>query len=245
MTILLTNDDGIDSPGMLPLAVALRKQGHRVFVLAPEGNKSGVSHAISFLNGPVRLTNREEDTWSCPGNPADCVVLALMGGIPEIKGMPDLVLSGINHGANIGTDLIYSGTAAAARQGSLLGIPSVALSLVENEEYHWDMAVSFSVERLEEFKSFWRPDTFVNVNIPNTSQGPLGIESAFPALRDYQDTLSLYEAHDGRRYCFIKPGEVTTRSEAGSDWDAVSRNFASISAIYIHPLVREGVKEWR
>ncbi|MDR0878368.1 MAG: 5'/3'-nucleotidase SurE [Treponema sp.] len=240
MTILMTNDDGINSPGLLPLAHALRKAGHRVFVLAPEDNRSGVSHCISFLNGPVRLTNNGEDTWSCPGNPVDCVVLALLGGLPEMGGVPDLVLSGINQGANIGTDIVYSGTAAAARQGSLIGIPSVALSLIENQEYYWDMAVSFSVKRLEELKALWRPGTFVNVNIPNTPDGPLGLASAFPALRDYQDTLSLYEAHDGRRYCFVKPGEVTTRPEAGSDWDVVSRNMASVSAIYIHPVTREG-----
>ncbi|MDR0730727.1 MAG: hypothetical protein LBF63_03595 [Treponema sp.] len=117
MNILLTNDDGCESPGILLLASALRENGHRAAVLAPDRDRSGVSHSISFLDGPLILKSRGEDTWSCSGLPVDCVVTAMLGAIPY---KPDLILSGINRGANLGTDLLYSGTAAAARQGSLL-----------------------------------------------------------------------------------------------------------------------------
>ncbi|MDR2370368.1 MAG: 5'/3'-nucleotidase SurE, partial [Treponema sp.] len=104
MTILMTNDDGISSPGLDLLAAALRREGHRVFVLAPDRNRSGVSHSISFLSGPIRLKKRGEDTWSCEGLPVDCVTTALLGGLPGLEGLPDMLVSGINRGANIGTD---------------------------------------------------------------------------------------------------------------------------------------------
>ena len=249
MRILLTNDDGCASPGITLLAKALREAGHRVFVLAPDSDRSGVSHSISFLGGPCKLTEIEKDTWSCSGTPADCVVLALLGGIPELKVVdddggipPDLLISGINRGANIGTDVIYSGTAAAARQGSLIGIPSLALSLLEGDAWHWEMAASFSVERLEEMRRFWKADTFVNVNIPNGAAAPHARGSAFPSLRRYYDRIDRYEAQDGGRYCFARAGKIGAEPEAGSDWDVVSKNQASISAMFIHPVVLEEIR---
>jgi 5'-nucleotidase len=248
MRILLTNDDGRASPGITLLAKALREAGHRVFVVAPDSDRSGVSHSISFLFGPRKLTEIEKDTWSCSGTPADCVVLALLGGIPELKVVdddggipPDLLISGINRGANMGTDIIYSGTAAAARQGSLIGIPSLALSLLEGDAWNWEMAVSFAVDRLEQMLSFWKTDTFVNVNIPNRAAAPLALVPAFPSLRHYHDRIDRYEAQDGR-YCFARVGETYAKPEAGSDCDVVSKNQASMSAVFIHPVVLEAVR---
>ena len=269
MKILLTNDDGIASPGINLLAQALRKAGHRVFVVAPSSDRSGVSHAISFLSNPCKLAAIETDTWSCSGTPADCVVVGLLGGIPELKiiggdpaddlfspqvlsgRQPDLIISGINRGANFGTDLLYSGTAAAARQGSLCRIPSLALSLVESagDEWHWDMAVSFAVEHLAEMLAFWKADSFVNVNIPNgvaddrgngKAAGPSALVPAFPSLRYYNDSIDNYEAADGHRYCFARAGKIGAKPEQGSDWDVVSKNQASMSAICIHPVVVGG-----
>jgi 5'-nucleotidase len=246
MRILLTNDDGIASPGIGLLAKALRLAGHRVFVIAPSANRSGVSHSISFLDSPCRLREIEADTWSCSGTPADCVVVGLLGGVPEIQSItaqengrpaspPDLIVSGINRGANLGTDIVYSGTAAAARQGSLLGIPSIALSLVEGAVWHWDMAVAFAVDRLQEMRALWKADTFVNVNIPNSAGGPSGLVSAFPSLRRYNDRITVYNAPDGQSYCFSNGGEVDAWPDRGSDWDVVSNNGASWSGILIHP----------
>ncbi|MDR0601388.1 MAG: 5'/3'-nucleotidase SurE [Treponema sp.] len=240
MTILLTNDDGIASPGLDLLAVSLRREGHRVFVLAPDRNRSGVSHSISFLSGPIRLKKHDTDTWSCPGLPVDCVVTALLGGLPGLDGFPDMVVAGINRGANIGTDIVYSGTAAAARQAGFWNLPSVALSLVEGEPYYWGMAVSYSVRHLGEFREFWQADTFVNVNIPNRAENPPGMERTFPSRRIYHDALLPYEAPDGRLYCFFRSGETDTPGESGSDWDAVSRGLTSVSAIFIHPVAAAG-----
>jgi 5'-nucleotidase len=163
MRILLTNDDGITSPGITLLATALREAGHRVFTVAPDSNRSGCSHSINFLWGPQKLKKIEDDTFSCSGTPVDCVIIALLGGIPEIciskedggldlEKAPDLVLSGLNAGANLGTDIVYSGTAAAARQGSFFGIPSVALSLVDGEiPYQWDIVIPYIQENLGAF----------------------------------------------------------------------------------------------
>jgi 5'-nucleotidase len=266
MNILLTNDDGFDSPGILALAAALRENGHRTTVFAPDRDRSGVSHSISFLGRhPLVLSPRGEDSWSCSGLPVDCVVTALLGAIPY---RPDLILSGINRGANLGTDLLYSGTAAAARQGSLFGIPSIALSLAgdecledqsagkaagsaegkadgsvagkaegrRNPVYHWETAVRFFLSHLEELAAQWKTDTFINVNIPNSPRGPDGLAPAFPSRRLYHDSLEVMEAPNGDRYCFYHAGEVTVSAQAGSDRDLLSRNLAAVSSIWVHPV---------
>jgi 5'-nucleotidase len=249
--ILLTNDDGIASTGITLLAKALRDAGHRVFVLAPDSERSGFSHAISFLNGPCKIAEIEKDTWICSGTPADCVIFALLGGIPEltmvddsgaaVKGRgPDLVLSGINRGANIGTDINYSGTAAAARQGGLIGIPSAALSLVEGDgRWHWEAAVSFITEHLEEIRNYWKAGTFVNVNFPNTAGGAQALVPAFPSVRYYNDRIECYRSPGGVLYCFAKTGKVETMPEDGSDWDVVSKNRAAMSAVFVQPVALE------
>jgi len=255
MRILLTNDDSINSPGITRLAAALRKAGHRVFVVAPECNQSGVSHAIRFLNGPCKLTQIGADTWVCGGTPADCVVIALRGGIPELcllddessksKQIPpiDLIISGINQGANLGTDIIYSGTAAAARQGAFFQIPSLALSLIHGDEWNWEMAADFAVERLDEMVSYWKPDSFINVNIPNRREKPAALVHAFPSLRYYNDSIEVYQAPNGCRYCFVKAWEISAQMEQGSDCGVTADNNASLSEIFIHPLLLESVKE--
>jgi 5'-nucleotidase len=235
MNILLTNDDGLESPGILLLAGALREKGHRVLVVAPDRNRSGVSHSISFLAGPLVLSPRGEDAWACSGLPVDCVIAALLGGVP-VK--PDLVVSGINRGANLGTDLLYSGTAAAARQGSLFMVPSIALSLVEGPEgiFYWDQAIRFFLSHLDEILGRWKADTFVNVNIPNNPQGPSGMAPAFPSRRQYHDSLELMEAPNGDRYCFFHAGQVESFHQEGSDRELISRNLAALSSVWVHPV---------
>ena len=252
MRILLTNDDGISSPGILLLAAALREAGHRVFVIAPALDRSGVSHSISFLSGPRKLIEIEKDTWACDGTPVDCIVISLLGGIPELcmvrdggcgteGSPPDIIVSGINRCANLGTDIVYSGTAAAARQGALCNIPSVALSLVEGPVWNWETAVIFAAERLEEMLAYWKPGSFVNVNLPNRREIPASLVHAFPSLRYYNDRIEIYDAPDGHRYCFSRAGEISASPEQGSDWMAVTDNNASISGICIHPVLLEAV----
>lgn len=240
MRILLTNDDGITSCGINLLSSSLRNAGHRVYVVAPDTNRSGCSHSICFLHEPIKVKEIEKDSWSCSGTPVDCVITALLGGIPEIdikKEPPDLILSGINKGANLGTDIIYSGTAAAARQGSLFGIPSVALSLVENnKEWHWENAISFFTENIEKIKSFWKKETFVNVNFPNNNERAADIVITFPSKRCYNDRMVIFPAPGGSLYCFADLGNTETMEEPGCDWDEVRRNNVSLSVIMSQPV---------
>ncbi|MDR0486795.1 MAG: 5'/3'-nucleotidase SurE [Treponema sp.] len=239
MRILLTNDDGITSPGITLLAAALRSMEHRVFVVAPDTDRSGSSHSIIFLNEPIKLEEIDKDTWSCRGTPVDCVIVALMGGIPEldtVQKAPDLVLSGINLGANLGTDIVYSGTAAAARQGSFAGIPSVALSLVDNGGiWQWEPVISFITEKLEKMMEFWKEGTFVNVNFPNNGTRPSALVPAFPSKRYYNDRIVSYQSPDGKFYCFAKTGKTESAEETGSDWDEVLKNNAAVSVILSQP----------
>jgi 5'-nucleotidase len=236
MNILLTNDDGIESEGILKLAEALRLRGKdRVCVLAPDSNRSGVSHGISILTGPMKITEKSKDTWCCTGLPVDCVIAGVMGALPC---KPDIVVAGINCGANMGNDIIYSGTAAAARQGALMGIPSIAISLNGRDKFNWEMAVQYSVEHLDEFIKMWEKDIFVNVNIPNSPE-PAGMAiDTRPARKDYRDTLTVFKGPDGDDWCFLNPGKETAEEDSDSDWDAVSRNLVSVSSIYIHQVTR-------
>jgi 5'-nucleotidase len=249
MRILLTNDDGIASPGIRLLAKALRSDGHRVFTVAPEANRSGCSHSIIFLSGPLKFTEIEEDTFSCSGTPVDCVVIALMGGIPEIcistegtdlnmQRAPDLILSGINAGANLGTDIVYSGTAAAARQGSFFGIPSAALSLVESElPWQWESTISYISEKLISIMGYWKSGCFVNVNFPNIEKKPSALVPVFPSIRHYNDRIITYTAPEGENYCFAKTGKMRTVPEDGSDWAEVLKNNAALSVVLSQPAV--------
>jgi 5'-nucleotidase len=237
MNIFMTNDDGIDSEGLQKLVKLLRSTGkHRVFVIAPDMNRSGISHALALINAPVKLSVMGEDTWSCSGFPADCVILGLMSILPE---RPDVVLSGINRGANLGADIIYSGTASAARQASLCGIPAIALSLAGNDPYLWDMAASWSAEHLEELLSYWKKETFLNVNIPNQPGYPEGIAFTWPASKSYKDSIKRVSALDGSQWCFLEGGEEIVVSQEGSDCYIVSRNLVSVSAVLNYPAVLE------
>jgi len=234
MNILLTNDDGIRSEGLQKLAQILRsRHNHKVYIIAPDGNRSGISHAVSMLSGPVKISKLDEDTWSCSGYPADCVILALLGELP-LK--PDLVLSGINQGENVGPDIIYSGTAAAARQASLAGFPAIALSLAGKEGFCWDMAASWSADHLEELAALWKKGTFINVNIPNSPGGPKGIAMTRPALKYYHDNIKVMTSLDDSRWCFLTGGEESIVKEEGTDCDAVSRDLVSVSSMYNYPM---------
>jgi len=251
--ILLTNDDGISSAGINLLAKALRSAGFRVFVVAPNSNRSGCSHSIEFLNGPLKFSKVSDDTWTCSGTPVDCIITALMGGIPEIcistEGMadrsslnmekaPDLILSGINAGANLGTDIIYSGTASAARQGSFFDIPSVALSLVDNDQpWQWDNVISYVTEKLTLIMGYWKAGAFVNVNFPNIDKKISVLVPSFPSMRYYNDRIITYTSPDGGMYCFARPGKVENIPEEGSDWAEVLKGNAAYSIIKSQPVI--------
>jgi 5'-nucleotidase len=248
MNILLTNDDGVDSPGIMTLFETLKAcPGHNVFVLAPDSDRSGVSNGLLALTKPLKITEKQSNVWSCEGLPADCVLAAGLGGRPC---KPDVVISGINRGGNLGTDIIYSGTCAAARQASLLGIPGIALSLAgcahwdgalkggsaAFEKNNWGMAAAYAVGHLEEYLDLWKRDIFINVNIPNNSEGPVSSVRTLPVLKNYNDSAAFIKGPLGTDWFYLVSGDMSVHEEAGTDWEAVSRNQVSISLICVHPL---------
>lgn len=234
MRILLTNDDGIASPGLASLQAALDATGsHEVWVVAPDGERSGMSHSIT-LKGPLRSQRQGERQFAISGSPADCVSLAVLGIMQE---RPDLVLSGINLGPNLGTDITYSGTAAAARQAAYMDIPGVALSMVAYEApWHFDHLCRFVVRNLERFVRLFDHDHFLNINCPNTAEAPCGYCVTHPCRRRYNDRMERYVAPRGDEYWFLKGEPISTDIDEGSDWDVVNRGDISVSPIHLHPV---------
>lgn len=234
MTILLTNDDGWDSPGLTILAEELETAGYSVWVLAPDGERSGTSHSIS-LHNTVRVASTGPRSFKCSGTPADCVLFALRGVVPEPI---DLVISGINRGPNIGTDIIYSGTAAAARQSALMETPALALSLNSmTPPYRYREAAQWLAARLESFHDLLGSDHFLNINFPAALDKDCPHEVTFPSKRLYGDELvELSSPEEGRLYR-LQGTSIKTSWEEGSDWFAVSRNKVSVTPVFLHPVV--------
>jgi 5'-nucleotidase len=232
MRILLSNDDGIDSPGIQLLKKELEEE-HEVWISAPDGERSGTSHSIS-LKVPVRFRQIDERSYSCGGSPADAVMFALLGAVPVI---PELIISGINLGPNLGTDIIYSGTAAAARQGALSGIPSVAVSAAPMKPpFPFAEAARFIRRNVEVFLSIWGSDHFININYPLHPGAAPKVAVTHPSRRIYTDTASFCTGPNGDRFYFLSGSKVHAREEEGSDWNAVQEKKISISPVFLHPL---------
>lgn len=231
MKILITNDDGIHAEGLKVLVEELGRE-HEICVFAPDRERSGVSHAMS-LKAPGKVKRHAENQWSCSGTPADCVILAGLGAIPF---KADLVVSGINRGPNLGTDIVYSGTCGAARQASIHGLPAVAVScasLHDPMDYHG--AAVFVRRHVASLAKACRPGVFINVNAPSSASEALEGRWAFPCHRRYSDHLKSFDAPDGYSYCFLSETKIETVEEAGSDHDVVSKGEVAISAILVHP----------
>ncbi len=231
MNIMVPNDDGISAPGIIALAAALRSQG-RVAVVAPDREQSAISHAIT-LHHPLRAEQREDDVFAVTGTPTDCVNL----GIHNLLDFrPDLVVSGINRGANMGDDITYSGTVSAAMEATLMGIPAVAVSLATSGEgvHYDDAAAVLGRIALKTVEKGLPPDTFLNVNIPDlprerlrppliTRQGKKRYEGAIVDKTDPR----------GRQYYWIGSIEPTYEDVAGTDFAAVIRGHISITPLHL------------
>jgi len=234
MNILVTNDDGFACPGVWALAAALRGGGHNVFAVTPDGDRSGTSHAIS-LRECLEIRKLEEGFWVCRGTPVDCVTLALAGGTPF---RADAVVSGINAGANMGTDIIYSGTAAAARQAALGGLPGIAFSLVAEEGFFWEEAARWAAANLETLSGLWYDEVFVNVNMPNLAVLRPDFELTYPVRRRYTQKVREEGGAEEGGWKRLRYSEFTVRTEdsAGSDYDAVGRGAVSVSRVLLAPV---------
>jgi 5'-nucleotidase len=248
--ILLANDDGYRAQGLRSLATALRKFAD-VVVCAPESEQSTTSHSLT-LTRPLRLRAVGEGTFAVDGTPADCVYVALNGGTRVLPRAPDLVVSGMNHGMNLGTDVFYSGTVAAAREGALRGIPALAASadLRADRDAAADVCAKLaeSLVRLapvspdepSSMPPFRRkvPAALVNVNVPAGSGWP--VVSTRLGLRLYEDIVEFRHDPRGREYLWIGGGGVHHEELAGSDTEAYDRGAVSVTSLRLDLTSTEG-----
>ncbi|HSG06312.1 MAG TPA: 5'/3'-nucleotidase SurE [Nitrospiria bacterium] len=230
MIILVTNDDGIRSPGIKALAVALKRLGD-VYVVAPDRERSAAGHSLT-LHKPLRIERHGPRRYSLNGTPTDCVNIAVN---QIIKRRPALVVSGINKGGTLGDDVTYSGTVSAAMEGTILGIPSVAVSQMGDERFKFETSSRVAV-RIARWvlQNGLPPDTLLNVNVPELSPQRLkGFRIATLGKRIF-DPDSIIEKKDprGRTYYWI--GGSRLEWEIGEDTDIVSINKGMVSITPVH-----------
>jgi len=225
--ILVTNDDGVHAAGLAALAAALDDLGD-VYVVAPDREQSAVGHALT-LHRPLRVTQVGERRYAVNGTPSDCVNLAVLGLLPE---RPVLVASGINHGSNLGDDVTYSGTVSAAMEGTLLGVPSMAVSRNESGEGSFEGAGA--VARLVASRVLVEglpPKTLLNVNAPREPAG--GIRMTRLGHRVYREKIVQETDPRGLPYYWIGAGPPEWNEDEGSDISAVNRGFASVTPLHL------------
>jgi 5'-nucleotidase len=230
MNILVTNDDGIHADGLRALAKALRPLG-TVTVIAPDREQSAASHALT-LHRPLRIKKVEDGVLSVDGTPTDCVLLAVHG---FLKQKPDLVVSGINHGPNMGNDTAYSGTVAAAVEGTFLGIPSVAVSLATWEEADFEPAGAVAADLVKTFLEHGiRPGMCISVNIPPIPREAMkGVRVTRLGKRVFRDVIVEKTDPRGKLYYWIGGEDPTWEPDELSDFNAVSEGYVSATPLLL------------
>lgn len=236
--ILLTNDDGIHARGLLTLAERLRAVD-RLVIIAPDRERSAVAHSFT-MNHPIRAHRLDEDVIMIDGTPTDCVMLGVLGYLTE---KPNVVVAGINSGANMGDDVTYSGTVAAALEGALLQLPSIAVSLenrmhrahspAEKTDLHYETAAEFTAELVQRvMKSGLPPGVLLNANVPNLPPDQIaGVRVTRLGKRIYNDRIERRVDPQGREYFWLA-GEIPGyHSEEGTDFAAVEDNCISITPL--------------
>ncbi|MFN7293983.1 MAG: 5'/3'-nucleotidase SurE [Lysobacteraceae bacterium] len=233
MRVLVSNDDGVDAPGIQVLAGGLRAAGHDVTVVAPDRDRSGASNSLT-LDMPIRAKHLDARTVSVAGTPTDCVHLAL-AGLLDVQ--PDIVVSGINNAANLGDDVIYSGTVAAAMEGRFLGLPAIAVSLVtvDHQGRHFETAARVAVELIARLVADPLPaDTILNVNVPDRPWAELaGFEVTRLGHRHRAEPCVPQTDPRGRKVWWIGPAGPEQDAGPGTEFDALKRGFVSITPIHV------------
>ncbi|QWV94992.1 5'/3'-nucleotidase SurE [Geomonas oryzisoli] len=241
MKVLLTNDDGVHSPGLAAL-IARVSEVAEVVVVAPDREQSAVSHALT-LHHPLRAARIADNIYSVEGTPTDCVNL----GIHSLLSFrPDLVISGVNRGANLGDDVTYSGTVAAALEATLMGIPAIAVSLVTRSAGdNFDAAAAFAAALAQTVHHRGLPrDTYLNVNVPDLpADRLLPAQITRQGKRSYEGTIVDKVDPRGRNYYWIGTVDLSFQDVPGTDFHAVSRGHVSISPLHIdltnHAAIRD------
>jgi len=228
--ILVTNDDGVSSEGIQNLFKAMNLIGTAVMV-APDREKSAVSHSIT-LHRPLKVDQIRQNIYTLNGTPTDCVTIAVSR---VLKRKPDILISGINRGGNLGDDLTYSGTVSAAMEGTILDIPSIAISMVGGPSYHFSTASSFAKKIVRHLLKEPMPrDTLLNINVPNIlARNVKGVLYTRQGKRVYSN--SVHDITDPRRETYYWIGGGTRNWEEGTDTDfyAVERNYISVTPVHL------------
>lgn len=227
--IFVTNDDGIEAEGLHVLERVAARYG-RVLTVAPKTEMSGISHALT-LHAPLRVHGHGEHRWSVTGTPADCVYLGINHIATE---RPILALSGINHGPNLGYDVIYSGTLAGARESVIQGIPAVAFSLTGRRPFDFDAAEA-SVDAVvrEAIERGLPEDSLLNVNIPPPRDGIKGFLNTSLGIRHYSGDVERRVDPRGGEYVWIGGKHITFRDIPGSDCNATRDGWVSVTAVQL------------
>ena len=241
--ILLSNDDGIAATGLERLERVARQLSDDVWIVAPETDQSGASHSLTLAQ-PVRVRQLSERKFAVSGTPTDSVLMAVLELIPD--GKPDLVLSGINRGGNLGEDVTYSGTIAAAMEGALLGIPSIALSQYTEPlgRTKWATAEHHAPALIRHLIEIgWPSNVLINVNFPDVLEDKVsGIEVTIQGRRKPGSALEKRTDPRGRPYYWISSARIEEPSLQGSDLSAIYSGKIAITPLHLDLTHRETVE---
>lgn len=230
MVILVTNDDGVHSPGLIALFKAIKEIGD-AYIVAPDRERSAVGHSLT-LHRPLKVEHMRDNVYSINGTPTDAVVVGVNKILPQ---KPDIVVSGINRGGNLGDDITYSGTVSAAVEGTILNIPSFAISVHGDKNFHFETAASFAVTIAQYIMEKPMPyDTFLNVNVPNFPRGLVkGIKLTRQGKRIYDNSIQEVFSPRGERYYWIGGGIPYWEHAEDTDIHAVEEGYVSVTPIHL------------
>ena len=244
MHILISNDDGYEAPGIRCLIENLGEIAD-ITVVAPDRNRSGASNSLT-LDDPIRAETMSDGVIRVRGTPTDCVHLGITG---LLTNEPDIVVSGINCGANLGDDVLYSGTVAAAMEGRFLGFPAIAVSLLGQNPTHYVTAAKIVVELIERLKQTPLPiDTILNVNVPDVPFSELkGTKVTRLGHRHKAEPIIKSKDPRGREMFWVGPAGAEADAGEGTDFHAVKNNIVSITPLHIdltHYAALESLESW-
>jgi 5'-nucleotidase len=245
MRIMLTNDDGIDAPGINILAKVLKEENHEILIVAPNKEESATSHSIT-LHVPLRIYEREENRFAVTGSPADCMLLASR---VILKKPVDLVISGINCGPNMAEDILYSGTVAAALEAMFMGYKAIAISVASKIDEQFETAAYYLNQMLNSgLHELIDKNEVFNINVPNVEKNKIkGIRITRTGHRHYQDFVKIQKDPRGRKMYWIGGSKPLWVDEEGTDFKVLSENFISITPISPNFTVHESmekIKNW-
>lgn len=244
MKILISNDDGYMAEGIRALTAALAELGE-ITVVAPDRNRSGASNSLTLEN-PLRLNRMDDGVYRVDGTPTDCVHLAITGLLDE---EPDMVVSGINAGANLGDDVLYSGTVAAAMEGRFLGLPAIAISLNGHTATHFETAAWVAEKLVRHLQKTALPaDTILNVNVPDLPIDEIvGFETTRLGHRHKAEPVIKEFDPRGREMYWVGPAGEEQDAGPGTDFDAIRRGAVSVTPLQIDLTAYKamnGVADW-